>query len=134
MPAHRPTALPNAQTPDGTTIEILPKVGKAFSSQENTDTYLKDNQDESRKILLKMLVCLQSFRHIVIEPASLLAAKMPLLEVFITDFLNSVEHIAKRGLRSQYNSNQDNLFALKGKLLIDAFLKYLAAFDELSSH
>lgn len=106
------------QTPDGTTIEILPKVGKAFSSQENTDTYLKDNQDESRKILLKMLVCLQSFRHIVIEPASLLAAKMPLLEVFITDFLNSVEHIAKRGLRSQYNSNQDNLFALKGKLLI----------------
>lgn len=110
------------QTPNGTTIEILPKVGKTFFNQEIDDQPSNNNLEnsliESRTILLKMLLCLQSFRHITINPANLLSAKMPLLEIFIAEFLGAVEHIVKRGLRSQYNLNQDNLFVLKGKLLI----------------
>jgi 5-methylcytosine-specific restriction enzyme subunit McrC len=48
---------------------------------------------------------------------------MPLLEIFISEFLQSVEHIVKRGLRSDYRLHQDNLFALRGKLLISPHLR-----------
>jgi 5-methylcytosine-specific restriction enzyme subunit McrC len=46
-----------------------------------------------------------------------------LLEVFIAEFLHTVEHIVKRGLRSDYSSRQDNLFALRGKLLMSQHLR-----------
>jgi 5-methylcytosine-specific restriction enzyme subunit McrC len=51
------------------------------------------------------------------------AARMPLLEVFIAEYLRAVEHIVKCGLRSDYASRQDNLFALRGKLLIAPHLR-----------
>lgn len=41
---------------------------------------------------------------------------MPLLEVFISQFLNSVNILIKRGLRSDYLRKEDNLAFLKGKL------------------
>ena len=48
---------------------------------------------------------------------------MPLLEIFISEFLRTVEHIVKRGLRSDYRQRQDNLFALRGKLLMSPHLR-----------
>ena len=70
-----------------------------------------------------MLRCLQGFRHVQTDSAKLSAVRMPLLEVFIAEFLRTVEHIVKRGLRSDYFSRQDNLFALRGKLLMAPHLQ-----------
>lgn len=94
------------RAPNGFQIEVLPKIGKATE------------EAKARLLLIEMLRCLNGFRHIQTESAKLAATKMPLLEVFISEFLLAVEHVVKRGLRSNYVSKQDNCFVLRGKLLI----------------
>jgi 5-methylcytosine-specific restriction enzyme subunit McrC len=94
------------RAPNGYQIEVLPKVGKAIGG----------GADEARRLLIEMLSCLHRFRHILTDSAKLSALRMPLLEIFITEFLRTVEHIVKRGLRSDYRQRQDNLFAFRGKL------------------
>lgn len=102
------------RAPDGYQIEVLPKVGKAIGG----------GAIEARQLLIDMLCCLQGFRHVQTDSAKLSAARMPLLEIFIREFLRTVEHIVKRGLRSDYMTRQDNLFALRGKLLMAAHLRH----------
>lgn len=102
------------RAPNGYQIEVLPKVGKAIGG----------GAAEARRLLIDMLCCLQGFRHIQTDRARLAAARMPLLEVFIGEFLRAVEHVVKRGLRSDYTSRQDNLHALRGKLLIAPQLRH----------
>jgi 5-methylcytosine-specific restriction enzyme subunit McrC len=101
------------RAPDGFQIEVLPKVGKAIGG----------GPVQARQLLIEMLCCLQGFRHVQTDHAKISAARMPLLEVFIAEFLRTVEHIVKSGLRSDYSGRQDNLFALRGKLLIAAHLR-----------
>lgn len=101
------------RTPDGFQIEVLPKIGKAIGG----------NPDEARQLLIEMLCCLQGFRHIQTESARILARRMPLLEVFIAEYLRAVETVVKRGLRSAYSSRQDNLAALRGKLMMATHLR-----------
>lgn len=101
------------RAPDGFQIEVLPKVGKAIGG----------GAVEARKLLIEMLCCLQGFRHVKTDSANISAARMPLLEVFVAEFLRAVDHIVKRGLRSDYSSRQDNLYALRGKLLIAPHLQ-----------
>lgn len=99
--------------PDGYQIEVLPKVGKAIGG----------GVADARRLLIDMLRCLPDFRHVQTDSAHLLATRMPLLEVFIAEFLRSVAHVVKRGLRSDYNGRQSNLFALRGKLLMAQHLR-----------
>jgi 5-methylcytosine-specific restriction enzyme subunit McrC len=101
------------RAPDGYQIEVLPKVGKAIGG----------GAVEARQLLIEMLCCLQGFRHVQTDSAKLMAVHMPLLEIFIAEFLRSVEYIVKRGLRSDYVGRQDNLFALRGKLLMAPHLR-----------
>lgn len=101
------------RAPDGFQIEVLPKVGKAIGG----------GAVEARQLLIEMLCCLHGFRHVLTNRAQLSAARMPLLEIFISEFLRAVEHIVKRGLRSDYRQRQDNLFALRGKLLMSPHLR-----------
>lgn len=101
------------RSPDGYQIEVLPKVGKAIGG----------GAIEARQLLIDMLCCLHGFRHILTDSAKLSAARMPLLEIFISEFLRTVEHIIKRGLRGDYRQRQDNLFALRGKLLMSPHLR-----------
>jgi 5-methylcytosine-specific restriction enzyme subunit McrC len=65
-----------------------------------------------------MLATLGTFRHIQTHSANLTKSKMPLLEVFISQFLDSVNTLVKMGLRSDYVSRESNLSFLKGKLLV----------------
>lgn len=117
--------------PDGFQIEVLPKVGKAIGG----------GAKEARQLLIKMLYCLQGFHHVQTDSARISAAHLPLLEVFIAEFLRTVEHIVKSGLRSDYSSRQDNLFALRGKLLMAPHLRqnlyradrFLTEHDEFST-
>lgn len=101
------------RAPDGYQIEVLPKVGKAIGG----------GAVEARQLLIEMLCCLQGFRHVLTNNAQLSAARMPLLEIFISEFLRTVEHIVKCGLRSDYRQRQDNLFSLRGKLLMSPHLR-----------
>ncbi len=101
------------RAPDGYQIEVLPKVGKAIGGGDV----------EARQLLIEMLRCLGGFRHIQTDSAKLAATRMPLLEIFIGEFLKSVEHIVKRGLRSDFTSRRGNLFALRGKLLVSQHLQ-----------
>lgn len=94
------------RAPDGFQIEVLPKTGRSTSP------------DQARALLIEMLTCLDGFRHIKTANANLAAERMPLLEVFIQQFLGSVSSLVKRGLRSDYVSHQDNLYALRGRLLM----------------
>lgn len=116
------------RAPDGYQIEVLPKIGKATS------------EGDTRQLLIEMLCCLGPFRHIQTQSAALLARKMPLLEVFISEFLHAVEHIVKRGIRSDYHTYEDNLFALKGKIQMSTHMqvnicrrdRFFVEYDEFS--
>ncbi|MEZ8548510.1 McrC family protein [Vibrio cyclitrophicus] len=100
-------------TPDKTQIEVLPKVGKNFNSNGRGST---DEHEKARQSLLIMLKALKGFAHIQTSSANITHQKMPLLEVFISQFLNSVNELIKRGLKSDYVRQEDNLGFLKGKL------------------
>lgn len=97
-------------TPDGTQIEVLPKIGRKLDGE--------DSEKKARGSLLNMLATLGTFRHIQTHSANITKSKMPLLEVFISKFLDSVNTLVKRGLRSDYVSRESNLSFLKGKLLV----------------
>jgi 5-methylcytosine-specific restriction enzyme subunit McrC len=120
------------RTPDGYQIEVLPKVAKAID----------EGDTQAREILIEMLRCLGPFRHIQTESAMLAATRMPLLEVFISEFLRTVTQVIKRGIRCDYTSEQDNLFSLRGKLQIASHLRqnlcrrdrFYTEFDEFSAN
>lgn len=103
-------------TPDGFHIEILPKIAK-HAAHSNTVA-------DSRHSLLNMLKTLGMYRHIQTDAAHLGKQKMPLLEIFIRQFLSSVNQLVKRGIKRDYQAQSDNLLYLKGKLNINAQLKH----------
>lgn len=98
-------------------IEILPKIG--LSSSDRVKSMIT-----TRRILIKMLASMRDFRHFKTGDAVLETSKHSLLEVFIYQFLLSVDQVVRRGLRNDYVSLQDNLFALRGKLLISQHIKH----------
>jgi len=102
------------RAPDGYQIEVLPKVGKVIGG----------GSVEARQLLIDMLCCLNGFRHVQTDVAKLLAARMPLMEIFLSEFLRSVEHIVKRGLRCEYLSREGNVFSLRGKLMVAQHLRH----------
>ncbi|MFN1647533.1 McrC family protein [Vibrio rotiferianus] len=104
-------------TPTGEHIEVLPKTGRKAADRETVIS-------ESRQLLLMMLQHLGSFRYVASDQASIASKKMPLLEVFIEQFLQSVNRLVKRGLKSDYVTQVDNLHYQKGKLLVGQQLRH----------
>lgn len=102
------------RAPNGFQIEVLPKLGRVPGHGDA----------KARRLLIDMLCCLEGFRHLQTDSAHLAAARMPLLEVFIGEFLGAVEHVVKRGLRSDYVAREHNLPALRGKLLMAQQLRH----------
>jgi 5-methylcytosine-specific restriction enzyme subunit McrC len=96
------------RSPDGYQVEVLPKVGKSMPG----------GAAEARRLLIEMLCCLHGFRHVQTEHAKLIASRMPLLEVFIAEFLRAVERVVKRGIRGDYVLRRDNLLTLRGKMMV----------------
>ncbi|QCE34743.1 restriction endonuclease [Acetobacteraceae bacterium] len=95
-------------TPDGTQIEILPKIGRERETEEEIE--------KARSSLLIMLKALGTFDHLKTENAEIEKQKKPLLEIFISQFLQSVKTLVRQGLRSDYVPREDSLFFCKGKL------------------
>lgn len=102
--------------PDGTQIEILPKVAK--------NAVTEDEAESARLSLLMMLKTLKQFHHLETEVANIQRQKMPLLEIFIAQFLRSVNQLIKKGIKSDYVREQSNNAFLKGKLLHSQQLKH----------
>ncbi|CAH6883980.1 Restriction endonuclease [Vibrio chagasii] len=97
--------------PTGEHIEVLPKIGRKSVTREQAVL-------ESREMLLMMLQHLGSFRYVSSNQASIATKQMPLLEVFISQFLQSVNTLVKRGLKSDYVTQEANLHFQKGKLKV----------------
>jgi len=97
------------QTPCGTQIEILPKISDVT----------EHGDEQSRIILLQMLRYLKKAKFKLGGDASLRKAPMHLLELFIAYFLQEVNQLVKRGIRSDYVTREENQAFLKGKLLVN---------------
>lgn len=104
------------QTKDGTTIEILPKI----SNLEGTE---KEKEDKAKEILIKMLKTLKKSPFKNFNMAHLKSSKMPLLEIFITMFLEELANLVRKGIKSDYITKEENLKFLKGKLKINEQIK-----------
>lgn len=98
------------QTHDGMTIEILPKI-------RNLD------ESKSKKILVKMLKTLRKSPFKNFNMAHLKSSKIPLLEIFITMFLDELTKLVQKGIKSDYLTKEENLRFLKGKLKINEQIK-----------
>ena len=97
------------QTPCGTQIEVLPKV------YSNDDI---EPEEKTRKTLITMLRCLRDSPFKQGDSAKIRTTNMPLLEVYISQFLSLTNQLIKRGIRSDYVRVQNNSKFLRGKLLV----------------
>ncbi|OUT09899.1 hypothetical protein B9N66_04980 [Campylobacter concisus] len=100
------------QTKSGDSLEILPKI------HDNDNSNNKEAVENSKRILLKMLKTLKNHPFKNINIANLKSLNLPLLEIFISMFLDEVSKLIKIGIKSDYVELEDNLKFLKGKLKI----------------
>ena len=89
---------------DGTVIEILPKICG------------EDNVHEVKKLLIKMLRTVQHSPFKSMQISSVNIDKLPIFEIFIRMFVSETFSVVKRGLKSGYESVEDNLQVCKGKI------------------
>ncbi|WP_107776541.1 McrC family protein [Campylobacter concisus] len=100
------------QTKSGDSLEILPKI------HDNDNGNNKEAVENSKRILLRMLKTLKNHPFKNINIANLKSLNLPLLEIFISMFLDEVSKLVKIGIKSDYVELEDNLKFLKGKLKI----------------
>lgn len=96
---------------DGTTIEILPKI----YSEGHKDKQ-EQSDEQSKKILIQMLRTLYNMPSITLQSTNLDIEKMPLFEIFIRMFIDEVLKITRSGLKSSYETLEENAAFFKGKL------------------
>ncbi|MGI6169086.1 MAG: McrC family protein [Christensenellales bacterium] len=111
----------------GHQIQILPKI-----------EFAKGEKDETKRVFMKMLRSMKDFPSKVFMNANLKIDRMNLYEIFINMYLQEVRNLVKRGLKSAYVTQEDNLFVYKGKLLIKEHIRnnfahrerFYVSFDE----
>lgn len=104
---------------DDIQLEILPKIVRNVTVETQEQKFI-----QARKQVLSMLQTLREFKHLISSASSIESIKLPLLEIFIQQFLESVNYLIKRGIRSDYVRQQDNLPFQKGKLLVSMLIKH----------
>ena len=117
------------QMKNGFQVQVLPKIDFGEEDEGNVQT---------KKIFLKMLRSMRDFPSKVFNDANLKADKMNLYEIFINMYLQEVRQLVKRGIKSDYVQQEDNLNYYKGKLLVGKHVRanlahkerFYVAFDE----
>ena len=109
---------------DGTVIEILPKT---FSGKEEDSD---DGKAEARLLLAKMLTVLYNAPSKNLQTAKLEVKKMNILDVFIRMFVDEVTRLIKQGLKSSYETLEDNLTCFKGKIQFSQHIRHNFAHKE----
>lgn len=120
------------QTTSGFILEILPKTSKNDEIEKSKQIFMK---------LLHLLYKLPNYKNI--DSANFERIKdLEIFEIFIFMFLEEVGIIIKKGIKSDYVGQEDNLYYLKGKLLINEQIKrntihkerFYVAYDEYSQN
>ena len=98
------------QTKNGQVIEVLPKIYKASGQQEK-------DKDVCRSVFLNMLrhftdIKARSFQNVTLSTKK----GFPILEVYISNYINAVEQLVLGGLKKNYAPVEENQRFLKGKL------------------
>ena len=104
-----------AETPDGTVLEILPKIYFRGDGREQ--------QVQVRRAFLRMLRTLPDLPFKQLGEAYLQAARFPLLEIFIAAFTEAVLTLLQGGLQQNYTLREANDPYLRGKLLFHKNIK-----------
>jgi len=103
---------------DGTVIEILPKIFGKENGEE------RERVTKTKNILLDMLRTLNEIPYKEFDPSSVKTERINLLEIFILMFVNEAHSIVKLGLKSDYNTIEENERFFKGKLVVAQNIKY----------
>ncbi len=109
-------------------------VGEGYgASQNGVDCHANKQNDstksqqcqvcQAKQILLNMLRTLRTSPFKQSHISNLKIHRFPLLEVFAIMFLDEVERLIKRGIKSDYVVREENRTFLKGKLLFGENLK-----------
>lgn len=123
---------------DGTQIEILPKTIRSFGVPGSRERQV--NEENHRKLFLRMLRETWNLDAKEAAPAELRAARLPVFEAFIRMFLGCVSELVKRGLPGGYARIESNEPFFKGKLLVADHIRnnlvrkdrFFVAHDEFS--
>jgi len=86
-------------------LEVLPKVDDSASSAE-----------ECRGVLLRLLGRTERFAHFRHQAAGQHLRQVPLLEVFIATFFDSVATLARGGLLRQYQPRHEDVAVVRGRI------------------
>ena len=103
------------QFSSGFQIEILPKIVLSRVGSDMRDI---------RKAFAQLLSHTKDFRFLRTGAAHLQTANnYPLLEVFISAFLDELQRVLNTGLQSDYENREGNLNAVRGKVLVTENIK-----------
>ncbi|WP_312825726.1 5-methylcytosine restriction system specificity protein McrC [Epilithonimonas sp.] len=94
---------------DGLTIEILPKIDRYESENE-------DNKAKWQKVLIQMLKVTKKLKIQQVGQANVSKQSIHLLDIYFEWFLSEVQLLIHQGLIKQYYKQTGNVKALKGKL------------------
>ena len=117
------------ETRQGTVIEILPKV----------ELY---GEEDERKVFLEMLRPYRAMRFLQFDQASIRSlARFNMLQVFIRLFLDDLVRLTRCGLARHYQSVEDNLPYLRGRIQFTDHIRlntangarFYVAFDEFTA-
>lgn len=114
------------QTPKGNQIQVLPKIDLGDDISKERD----NGYPQTKRVFLKMLCSMKDFPCKVFSDANIQVGRMNLYEIFINMYLAQVRSLVKQGLKSSYQSFDNNLFFYKGKLNVNEQIKHNAAHKE----
>ncbi|MER8326220.1 5-methylcytosine restriction system specificity protein McrC, partial [Acinetobacter baumannii] len=80
--------------------QVLPKISFGAEDEGNVQT---------KRVFLRMLRSMKDFPSKVFNDASLKVDQMNLYELFINMYLQEVRQLVKRGIKSNYVGQEDNL-------------------------
>jgi len=109
------------QMKNGFQVQVLPKIDFGEEDEGNVQT---------KRVFLKMLRSMKDFPSKVFNDANLKADKMNLYEIFINMYLQEVRQLVKRGIKSDYVQQEDNLRYYKGKLQVGKHVRANLAHKE----
>ena len=121
-------------TRKGVVLEILPKVD--LSSDDN------NKQTKTKEIFFKMLRTWRGLSEAQLNHSNIKALpRFSMLEAFVRLFLDNLVGLTRRGIARHYQSVEDNLSCLKGRLLFSQHLRinlanqarFYVKFDEFSA-
>ena len=121
------------ETRRGTVVEILPKVEFASGA---------DGEPETRQVFLDMLRAYRGLRFAEFHQTSIDALhRFHMLNVFIRLFLDDLLRLTQRGLARHYQSVEDNLPCLRGRIQFAEHIRlnaangarFYVAFDEFTA-